>query len=719
MPKFLRTCGRVLAGMAGAVALSTALPAMAAPAAGPLQGKTLGTARELQSGLESLAGGLLAGSLAGEVTRVVVVEDSPRRLVVAVSVQGFDGGRLWGEVLESARTRQAGVTTPTPVTIGATSGDLELVFEATDPALARTSPYLRINVSAPNRSTAGYRRTFELGKAWSPAEAAGSGFLVTITPRPVGRTAELGPRPSVVVPTGRVVSPPPVAPPAPVPAPPAPAARTTMERRVLTAPPAATRTIGGTRAITPAVTGAATSPSASPAPSNAALRALSGSKAIRAYAIGQFGLTPADTDHGARGPAAMPILPFADVRTENLQLDLPRVLRFGPEVYPDQNAASGIYYFVPSSYALSWSSAGGYELRTVYAAADAGGAGQVLMAARLEAGIDAREVALAADLVRAHAQAHGLAFRELRALPIDSVTVSLAEGLGPFSVRGDRVSVHGLSDVMGQMDVSWTTDERSALFVREALVENVGLGGDATFHAVGGGLRARRVPVRIRLADEAAFGAFHWDRTGWRNTTPYPATLRWLHALRVTPGQPPVVHSWSLGDVRVPPGGQVRWNASAVPFWLDGEARRMWLDYAVDGTCAECGAQAIAPLVGGVSTTGGAEITFHTLTPLADAGAIEMVAEVRSRFWDPGGRSTQVRRVVMDGDGKDFRLGPLFVPSDAGGGAGEPLFEYRLQLTMQDGRPADGEGRWLPSRDLRVPIGRFQVERSLGALPGR
>jgi hypothetical protein len=472
-----------------------------------------------------------------------------------------------------------------------------------------------------------------------------------------------------------------------------------------------------TRAITaqPAPTTAA------PPPGNAALQALSASRTVHAIGLGQFGLRPQDVDRGARGPAAMPILPFSEVRTENLQLDLPRVLRFGPEVYPDQNAASGIFYFVPGGYALAWGDPGGYELRTVYASADAaGGAGQVLMAARLEAGIDTREVGLAAEVVRAYALAHGLEFRELRALPIDSVTVSLAEGLGPYGLRGDRVAVHGLSDVMGQMDVSWVTDERTALFVREALVENVGLGGDATFHAVGGGLRARRVPVRIRLADEAAFGAFRWDRTGWKNVTPYPVTLRHLHALRVTTGQPPVVHSWSLGDVRVPPGGQVRWNAASVPFWLDTEARKMWLDYAVDGTCGECGSQAIAGLVGGVSNPGGAEITFRTLTPLADAGAIEVVAEVRSRFWDPGGRSTQVRSVVLDADGKEFKLGPLFPPAGASASrGGEPLFEYRLALTMTNGRPEFGEARWIPSHDLRVPIGGFQLERSLGALPAR
>jgi hypothetical protein len=273
---------------------------------------------------------------------------------------------------------------------------------------------------------------------------------------------------------------------------------------------------------------------------------------------------------------------------------------------------------------------------------------------------------------------------------------------------------------MGQMDVSWVTDERTTAFVQEALVENVGINGDVTFAAIGGGA-ARGVPIRIRLADYGTFGPFRWDRTGWKNVTPYPITLKYLHALRVTAGNPPVIHSWSLGDTKVPPGGQVRWNAAAVPFWLDQEAQKMWLDYSVDGSCTECGSQAIVDRTGGVSGTAASVITFHTLSPLADANALEIVAEVRSRYFDPHARDVRVKRVVLDADGKDFRLGPLFAADrvNAEPRSSDPLFEFRLLLTMKDGRPESGAAKWIPSHDLRVPIGRFQLETSLGALPPR
>jgi len=180
-----------------------------------------------------------------------------------------------------------------------------------------------------------------------------------------------------------------------------------------------------------------------------------------------------------------------------------------------------------------------------------------------------------------------------------------------------------------------------------------------------------------------------------------------------------VVHTWSLGDTRVPPGGQVKWNSSRVPFWLDGDARKLWLDYSVDRSCDACDAKVIAGLTGGVSRSGASQITFHTMTPLADAGAFEIMVEVRSRYFDPRVRDTQVRQLVLDSDGKDYSLGPLF-PGDRAAGEpipGDPLFEYRLGLTMKDGRPYRGSSQWVPSDELRVLIGRFQLESSLGSLP--
>lgn len=672
----------------------------AAPVRGALEGKELPLANEARSGFESVAGSLLGGGLKGQVTRVVVEEDAPRRLTVRVSYEGFPGAKLWGELLTGDRRRQIGIAMGEPVTLADAAADVELMFEAVSGITPTPSAVLRISVAAPNRRSASYVRLFRLGKEWLASEVSGADFSVTISPRPIGRTAQLGPTPALVVPGGTAR----VSPSAVSSSPSAPVMARAITPAAPPAPAPATRPLVAMRST--AIV------------SKAALQALPPAKSIQPIRASFYGLNPTDANNGALGPAALPLRPFGDVRTEDINLDLTRVLNVFPEVYQDQRPSSGIFYVLPHGYALKWDEADGYAFRTIYAAASTPGAsGQVMMAARLDAGFDARDFSIASKIVKAYADARQLTFTELRPLPIDTLSVSISDDLGRYSIPADRVSVHGLSDITGQLEVSWVTDERTKNFIQEALVQNVGINGSVTYAPTGRGLGPRMVPVRMQLADYSTFGPFRWDRTGWKNPTPYPITLRYLHALSAGPGGTPIVNSWSLGDTRVPPGGQVRWSSTSVPFWLDAQALKMWIDYAVDQTCTACGSNAIATLTGGVSTAGSSQITFHSLTPLAETGAHDVQVQVRSRYFDPRGEQMQMRSFVVDADEKDFLVGPVFVDG-AAGSPGAPMFEFRLSLTMKDGDIFTGNAAWIPGDALRMPIGRRQLERSLGNLPG-
>ena len=698
-PRFLRPWAAACALVLATCPLVPG-PSRAAPARGPLEGKALPPADEVRSGFESLAGSLLGGELKGQVTRVVVDEDAPRRLVVRVSHEGLQGARLWGELLTSDRRRQTGIVMGEPASIPEGSGELLLTFESEPGAAPSPSALLRVSVAATGRRTAGYTRLFRLGKEWSKAAPSGEGFVVTVSPLPIGRTAELGPTPSMVVPASHVR----IAPAPTTPAP-APMSGSTVRTMSPTTPTTRTRSV---------LTGASAPAGSS---TGGAARVLPTTLMVQAQKI-SVGLTPADASRGARGPGALPLPTFADVRTEDIRLDLTRVLNVRPEVYQDQEPSSGIFYFLPHAYALKWDEAEGYGLKTVYSAASPGAAGEVLMAARLDGGIGSRDLELAARLVQSYAQARGMTFRELRPMPIDSLTISISDDLGRYNVPADRIAVNGLSDVAGRLDVSWVTDERTKDFIQEALIENVGINGSVTYAPTGSHLGPRTVPIHLRLADYATFGPFGWDRTGWRNPTPYPVTLRYLHALRHAAGGPPVVYSWSLRETRVPPGGQVRWSAASVPFWIDAEAQKIWIDYTVDASCKECGANAIAALTGGVSSAGSSQITFHSMTPLSESGAQRILVEVRSRYFDPQGEQTRMRSFVLDADDKDFGVGPFFGSDHLTSGAG-PLFEFRLSLTMPDGEVVAGNAAWVPGDKLWMPIGNRQLVQSLGRLPGR
>src|SRR5262249_23695001 len=149
-------------------------------------------------------------------------------------------------------------------------------------------------------------------------------------------------------------APAPASAPAPTPTP-TPVARTIgTSARMAPMTSAGTRTMTGTRVMT----------APPPPPKNNAaadmLPKLGTLVALQAY---PWGLKPEETSHGARGPAALPVRPFAEVRTEDIDLDLTRVLNLFPEIYPDQEPTSGIFYFLPHSYSLRWDPNEGYELR--------------------------------------------------------------------------------------------------------------------------------------------------------------------------------------------------------------------------------------------------------------------------------------------------------------------------------------------------------------------
>jgi hypothetical protein len=120
-------------------------------------------------------------------------------------------------------------------------------------------------------------------------------------------------------------------------------------------------------------------------------------------------------------------------------------------------------------------------------------------------------------------------------------------------------------------------------------------------------------------------------------------------------------------------------------------------------------------ITAGVTSVAASQITFHTINPLASMGAYELAVRVRSRRFDPDGRETKEKSIVLKADDQDFTLGPIYA-GEAGDGS-EVLFEYFLTVAMADGTEYQARN-WIPSSDLRVLVGRSQIEKALGFVPG-
>jgi hypothetical protein len=711
----------------------TSLPSSASAA--DLTGKTLKPAVGVKFGMESALGTLLGGTIAGEVSNVVVTRDEPGQIVLTVSYTGFAGGKLWGELAGSDRKPQKALRGTPPEALEASAGDVDLSFQLDPDApenLVVKTAYLRVCVAKSDKTTPSYVKAFELPKTWQTGTRP-ENFVVSVTPKPIGTTASLGPTPSAPLPprvirpdftrVSRAAMP----------------ARSLTLQRAATAPqttapqttppppaqPTATRSIGvsSTRAVMmTAPTARMMTPNAAViAKTDSATKLLPRTAMVASLSKFRFGVGQEDQNKGAKGPSGTPVEPLGELRSEDIDLDASHVLGVFPAFYPDQQASSGIYYFLPYSYSLRWSEDGGYDLRMIYsAAASEGQSGEVAIAARLDAGLGLRERQIASDLMAAYARSHGLPFTALRALPIDSISVSIADDLRRYNIPSEKIAVTGLSDFLGQIDISWLTDPVTKENLQQALIEDVGISGRVTLYPAGGKLAPVDVPIQIRIADFVTFGPFRWNRAeAWRNQTLYPIKLKYLNALVIDASSRPIVYSWDLASTTVPPTGRAQWLAGAVPGWIDSQAKRIWLEYAVDASCGGCDETVIRSITGGVSTSGPSAITFHTITPLADAGGYEIAAQVRSKYFDPQSDQLQTKTVVFNSDGKDFTLGPVYLGARQPGEpvSGEPLFEYFLTLTMKDGATYKAT-RWISSDDLRLAIGKHQLEEALGALPG-
>lgn len=438
------------------------------------------------------------------------------------------------------------------------------------------------------------------------------------------------------------------------------------------------------------------------------------------------GLKPEDRDRGARGPSADTIDLLSVIHADS-EIPVNEILGIRRELYLDLNPESGVLYYVPRGYNLRWTPDDGFGFNMLYAAVEEGMPGQVMMALRLEAGIQARDQRLIQDLAEAYRSEirRDLKVAVVRPLPVTSQhpSVNIADSLGAyFDIAPDDLVATVLSDVLADMEVSWITDEITKENVELVLSHGTGFGGDVTFDLESEPPARISVPARVRLADPGTFGQFTWTRNGdWRNRTPYPLRLKRLHALLFDEGTP-IIYSWDLGNAEVPPQARVEWDGASVPGWIDGKAKRTWIEYAVAGDCDRCNRQVMRAITYGASRPAARQdVVVATLSPLADLGAAELNIMLRSRYFDSDGEAmTTSGPVVISADSSEFSGGPVYLVDRQPGEErpGDPLFEYRIEVVMPDGTihapPAD---RWIPSQRHRLLIGSVQVEQSLGYLP--
>ncbi len=371
------------------------------------------------------------------------------------------------------------------------------------------------------------------------------------------------------------------------------------------------------------------------------------------------------------------------------------------QVFGDANPKSGYYYYLPNSYNLNWSSVSGYSLYIKFLSSTSGAKGEATVTAELTPNISNADLAMAAALLQADLKNKpGASFTELVSAPLSQPPRVSINQISSFGIDPKDISVTTPSNLAEPITISWKMQNVENLMT--ALFENVGLSGNLFLAPAGENMPEISIPFNIKLNDQNTFGKFELDpsamrSTPWVNYAPYPVVLKNMHIMKANKSGSKAlsVYTWQAGNTTVPPGAQVRFDASSIPQWVDSHAgiQRIWLEYE-PAACKYCDDKIENDLIGGAKGTRSRKLTFDAFDPLEYTGARMVKVKIRSVQADPNTRSkTDLPTLTINSDGQTLDGGTIYVPEGS-----KPEFEYYVQIIMPDGTIYEADA-WEISND--------------------
>jgi len=397
-------------------------------------------------------------------------------------------------------------------------------------------------------------------------------------------------------------------------------------------------------------------------------------------------------------------------------------------VFGDKNQYSGIYYILPADYHVRWQEntdpAEGYKFRMVYGKQGDGTTedteAPVRISATLTAGITNQERAL----VKAVLKTIDPNFKDIRYLPLKEPPQSTFPSTlnAQFGVPTERITVTSTTDLGNDMEVAWRTNADTKEFIQTALTSREGISASVILKPKNEEITDLQIPATINLADTRSLGKMDiepvaWRTRYWRNTTPYPLQLKYLHILKKAKmGTTLIIYSWSMNNQEVPSQAQVAFDHTRVPAWLDSDpAAVMWLEYGVLD-CSECDKDVLNAVTDGVFGSATQQLRFTIAPAVFDSlNADYFMVTVRSRQADPKNeivKELTALRIIKD-PSKDFTTGPLYLaPGTA------PDFEYQLTVATRDGE-FYRSAQWIKATEKDILLGKKEMKEIFkGIIPG-
>ena len=388
------------------------------------------------------------------------------------------------------------------------------------------------------------------------------------------------------------------------------------------------------------------------------------------------------------------------------------------DLHPDKNPHSGIFYYFPSSYHMQWDPDQSCDFRIIYPNRRPDGAeGTIKMRTEVTADVGTGETGIIRKMTQAYAEKYNLTFKEVRPVPVDEDMRFSFEGTAyAYEISDDQIQVPPGSGLFDQIKISWTVNSATAEEMKAAMEDNMGLVGYATYKP-GGEVSEQHALVQLALSDPRRIGRLelskdNWRSNLWRNETPFPLVLKYLHALVLNKeGQKitPYIYSWDAGDKLIPPESQVSFDASQVRTWLDNEAERMWLEYRLAPDNDMIRSMIDSCTENPPKTEKWAKIIVFGV--MDKTGAQVLQVQARSIYADPANRDVlEISAVTLEADGASVDLGPFYMP-----GGTRIEFEYRLTLVTDDN--IYESTAWFNHTGGNMFINRSTIEQHFGQFP--
>lgn len=398
-------------------------------------------------------------------------------------------------------------------------------------------------------------------------------------------------------------------------------------------------------------------------------------------------------------------------------------------VFADKNLNSGIYYILPADFHLKWETKTepekGYDFRILYGSQTNAGEennsdAPVRMSATLTSGISMRERAFVKELLKSVRPD----FVDLRFLPLrENPQFTFQSTLGSqYNIPEGKIKVESFSDLNSDIKVAWQTDVTTKDFIQTALTSREGISASVILKPTDESILDQQVPATINLADIRTLGKMNlepanWRSQKWRNLTPYPLRLKYIHVLKKEiGGQKPIIYSWSLSDAIIPSQAQVEFENSRIPAWIDTDPSVvMWVEYSVED-CNLCDQKVLDAVTGGVAGTKNQQVKFTIPPAVFDTlKASYFLITVRSRQGDPKGtelKEFEAIKLTKEGTGANS-VGPLFIPT-----GGSLQFDYKVTVASADGDfyPARD---WVAGTEKEILLGKTKLKDMFrGIVPG-